>query len=87
MLLWDLFGAMAPTLGEDEDLIFIDEIAALIIAADEGEGAAQRVLTARYASDARLHPGRVVTSQSPRGVVLEADLMRAPDPAIALGLR
>ncbi|WP_306215483.1 MerR family transcriptional regulator [Actinoplanes sp. RD1] len=71
-----LFGAMASTLGKSEELALIDEVAALVIAADEGDDAAERALAARYAADARLHPGRMVTSRSPRGVVLEVDLTR-----------
>jgi len=45
----------------------VDEIAALLVAADAGDAEAEAELAARYASDKRLPPGDVVTSYSPTG--------------------
>lgn len=69
LLLWDVWGAMAPDPTADPELI--DQVAALLVAADEEEragtpdGPAVRELAARYAADDRLHPGDTVTLLSP----------------------
>lgn len=69
LLLWDVWGAMAPDPTADPELI--DEVAALLVAADTEEragsldGPAGRELAARYAADDRLHPGAAVTLLSP----------------------
>ncbi|AGL20160.1 transglutaminase-like domain-containing protein [Actinoplanes sp. N902-109] len=74
LLLWDTFGAQSIEL--DGDLTLIDEVAALLIAADEGDDAADRELEKRYRADPRLHPGPTVTSHSPSGPVREVTLAR-----------
>ena len=69
LLLWDAWGAMLPDPTADPSLL--DEVAALLVAADEEEragrldGPAARELAARYAADDRLHPGESVTLLSP----------------------
>lgn len=69
LLLWDHWGAMAdPAAGiasGDPDLV--DEAAALLLAADGGDEAAERELARWYAADARLHPGERVRCLSPTG--------------------
>ncbi|MET8234193.1 transglutaminase-like domain-containing protein [Micromonospora sp. NPDC005298] len=64
LLLWDGFGAMTDDLST-ADLTLVDEIAALLLAADEGDEAAEKALADRYAGDARLRPGSRVRSISP----------------------
>ena len=56
------------------DVVLIDEVADLLLAADAGDRAAERKLADRYAEDSRLHPGDLVTCHSPRGVSYEVDL-------------
>jgi hypothetical protein len=65
LLLWDGWGAASDTL--DGDLGLIDEIAALMLAADAGDEEADRQLSDRYAADPRLSPGTHVLSFSPAG--------------------
>ncbi|BCJ54948.1 hypothetical protein Asp14428_64230 [Actinoplanes sp. NBRC 14428] len=72
LLLWDRFGAMSHDL--DGDLGLIDEVAALLVAADAGDEAAERRLAGWYATDDRLHPGPAIVSESPRGSVTKVDL-------------
>jgi hypothetical protein len=68
LLLWDVFGAMAdPTTSAGHDARLVDEIAALLLAADAGDEAAERELAERYAADPRLHPGERVLCYSPTG--------------------
>ncbi|MFK4246662.1 transglutaminase domain-containing protein [Micromonospora chokoriensis] len=64
LLLWDRFGAMTEDLST-ADLTLVDEIAALLLAADDGDEAAEKALADRYASDARLRPGPQVHCISP----------------------
>lgn len=64
LLLWDSFGAMTDDL-TDADLTLADEIAALLLAADDGDEAAEKALADRYATDSRLRPGAWVQSFSP----------------------
>ena len=55
LLLWDGWGAMTgPGPAEPADLELADDVAALLVAADEGDEAA---LYQRYLADSRLHPG------------------------------
>lgn len=69
LLLWDVWGAMAPDPLADPELV--DEVAGLLVAADEEEragtldGPVGRKLATRYAVDDRLHPGDTVTLLSP----------------------
>ena len=72
LLLWDVWGLMSDRL--DGDLALIDEIAALLLAADDGDESAELRLDEWYADDPRLHPGERVTCLSPRGVTQEVDL-------------
>ncbi|PGH44612.1 transglutaminase [Micromonospora sp. WMMA1996] len=76
LLLWDGFGTMSddPT---EADLALTDEIAALLLAADAGDAAAERELADRYASDTRLRPDGTVRSVDPvTGTVTTVDLRR-----------
>ncbi|PYC67287.1 transglutaminase [Micromonospora arborensis] len=74
LLLWDSFGAMTDDL-TGADLTLVDEIAALLLAADDGDAAAEKALTDRYVTDSRLSPGAQVRSISPlSGTVSTVDL-------------
>jgi hypothetical protein len=72
LLLWDGWGAMSDTL--DGDLDMVDAIAALLLAADDGDESAERELIARYAADPDLHPGDSVMSFSPVSGPHQVDL-------------
>lgn len=76
LLLWDRWGAMSTNpVGElTGDLGIVDEIAALLLAADDGDGDAEAELERRYAADDRLHPGRTITCVSPVGRMFDVDL-------------
>ncbi|NEA34783.1 transglutaminase-like domain-containing protein [Streptomyces sp. SID13031] len=65
LLLWDSWGAMSGDL--DGDLTLVDEIATLLVAADNGDDSAAEVLAARYASDPDLPPGDRILQLSPAG--------------------
>lgn len=80
VLLWDTWG---PMLAEPEGSVdLVDEVAALLLAADAGADAAERELAARYASDPRLHPGDRVYCQSPSGTTGWVQLTSSqPSPA------
>jgi hypothetical protein len=80
LLLWDVWGAM---LGEravdDRDAAWMDELARLVVAADDGSRAASAELAARYLEDERLHPGERVLQASPYGLPdVEVSLVGAP---------
>lgn len=66
LLLWDGWGAKRG-LGDDDraEIALIDEIAALLVAADGGDAGAEAELADRYAGDERLHPGTRIVSHSP----------------------
>jgi hypothetical protein len=81
LLLWDSWGDMGPDLVGGLDLI--DEVAALLIAADGGSAAAERELEERYATDRRLRPGPVVDCPSPDGTRWEVDLRRREQRKVA----
>jgi hypothetical protein len=72
LLLWDGWGAMGVDLVDDLDLV--DEVAALLIAADDGSEVAERELAERYAADPRLHPPATLVSHSPSGRTTRVDL-------------
>jgi hypothetical protein len=72
LLLWDSWGEIGPDLVNEVELI--DEIAALLLAADDGDEVAERELAERYSVDPRLHPGRTVRCHSPTGVESLVDL-------------
>jgi hypothetical protein len=65
LLLWDMWGGMSLAL--DGDLALVDEVAALLLAADAGDDSAEQELAARYASDPALRPDGRVLSYSPTG--------------------
>ena len=70
LLLWDSWGAAAPG-GEPLSDAELDTLARLLVAADGPDPgpaqAAEDELHARYADDARLHPGPTVVQHSPLG--------------------
>ena len=72
LLLWDSWGIMSGRL--DGDLGLIDDVAALLLAADSGGQAAEQRLAEWYADDPRLHPGDRVLCFSPRGINAMVDL-------------
>ncbi|MET0788962.1 MAG: transglutaminase-like domain-containing protein [Cellulomonas sp.] len=76
LLLWDVWGDTLPGTPTPPDELdrLADEIAALLVAADAGDTAAEASLAERYASDPRLRPDAVVTL-SPTGRVGDADLV------------
>ena len=83
LLLWDVWAAMPAmvdgklVLGDEAPLL--DEVAAMLLAADEGDWAAERDLAERYRSDPRVHPGGTVRCVSPTGTTSMVDLRaRAP---------
>jgi Transglutaminase-like superfamily len=63
LLLWDGWGVMGPDVAEHSDLL--DELAALLIAADRGDAEVEARLVERYRTDPRLHPADVIQSVSP----------------------
>ncbi len=63
MLLWDGWAATEDPLEDQET----DELAALLVRADEGDQGAESELHARYRDDHRLSPGDRVTTYSPFG--------------------
>jgi Transglutaminase-like superfamily len=73
LLLWDVWGAMPGPSG-DGDTELIDEVAALLLRADEGDAAAEEELADRYCTDPRLHPGETVRCMSPTGTESVVDL-------------
>jgi len=76
LLLWDQWGAMTNRLDEapSEDIALVDEVAALLVRAEDGDLGAEQELLARYREDVRLHPGSRVMSLSPTGGVYDVDL-------------
>ncbi|HKD97339.1 MAG TPA: transglutaminase domain-containing protein [Micromonosporaceae bacterium] len=74
MLLWDDWGHMRGPGEAPSDPEFIDELAALLIAADAGDTSAEEDLAHRYGADERLRPGARVVSHSPTGTDLLVDL-------------
>ena len=77
LLLWDVWGAMGGDLADvaPEDIELVDEIARLLVRADDGDVGAEQALLDRYRGDGRLHPGEVVRSLSPNGGRYEVDLL------------
>lgn len=66
LLLWDIWGCMDQQL-DDEAVAVGDEIAALLLAADDGDAAAEEELSDRYARDDRVRPGGTVGCFAPTG--------------------
>jgi Transglutaminase-like superfamily len=75
LLLWDGWGVMGPEADEDTNTL-VDELAALLVAADGGDEAAEAELLEGYRADARLHPGDTIQSFSPYGEITEVVLAR-----------
>jgi hypothetical protein len=77
LLLWDQWGAMTGDLATapPEHLELVDEVAALLLAADAGDVGAEAELEGRYRSDPRLHPPAQIRSFGPGGA-FEVDLSR-----------
>ncbi len=72
LLLWDSWGAVGGDIFHDSEVDLrhadlIDEIAALLLAADDGDESAEGELTKRYAADSRVRPGSEITCHSPSG--------------------
>lgn len=67
LLLWDSWGAMAdPRQPLPEDVVALtDQVAALTVAADSGDGAAEEQLTTLYATREGLRPGPAVLRHDP----------------------
>ncbi|MFV2199028.1 transglutaminase-like domain-containing protein [Nocardiopsis sp. LOL_012] len=63
LLLWDCWGVMGP----GRDLGLVDEVAALLLAADGGCGSAEEELASWYGRDGRLRPQGWVECVSPSG--------------------
>jgi hypothetical protein len=79
LLLWDAWGRIAGpgTPVSDADALWMDEIAALLLAADAGDLAAEARLLERYRSDDGLRPGAEIISVSPTtGAVARVSLER-----------
>jgi hypothetical protein len=75
LLLWDGWGAMGGPVGDAlGDLDVIDDVAALLLAADAGDDDAERDLSGRYATDARLRPGTKIRSYGLTGRHYTVDL-------------
>jgi hypothetical protein len=82
LLLWDVWGAMH---GErpvaEPDALWMDDLAALVAAADAGDAAVGRELARRYAVDDRLNPRGRVMQASPYGLPdVEVDLVGSVPP-------
>ena len=77
LLLWDRWGAMDPLRFDapPRDVDLVDEIATLLVSADDGDASAERALLDRYREDSRLHPGSLVHCISPTGVRSRVDLV------------
>lgn len=76
LLLWDTWGAMSGDLAHipPEHLALVDEVARLLVRADEGDREAERDLLTRYRGNDLLRPGAHVRTVSPNGGVDEVDL-------------
>lgn len=69
LLLWDSWGRIG-TPGEpvsDEDAVWMDEVASMLVAADAGDLDVERRLFERYLDDPGLRPGSTVMQHSPFG--------------------
>ena len=69
LLLWDGWGRISGPGAEvtEEDAAWLDGVAALLLAADDGDLDAEARALLRYRSDAGLHPGPTVVQASPFG--------------------
>lgn len=89
LLLWDLWGAMTVDLAQapEADLHLVDEIAALSVDADSGNGAAEERLRERFLEEDRLFPPDSVRSLSPNGGEWEVDLRTRSKREVGAGFR
>jgi hypothetical protein len=78
LLLWDTWGAMSGhrDRAAPADPVLVDEVARLLVRADEGDREAERELLGRYRADDRLSPGPQIRSFSPDGGLYDVDLHR-----------
>lgn len=69
LLLWDTWGRMGfpDQPANAEDLTWVDAIAELLLASDDGDEAAEDQLLEQYRSDDGLHLGPTVSQESPYG--------------------
>ena len=69
LLLWDGWGRITGPGAEvtEEDAAWLDGVAALLLAADDGDLDAEAGALSRYRSDAGLHPGPTIVQASPFG--------------------
>ncbi len=76
MLLWDVWGAMSeqPAGELTGDLDLVDEVAGLLLAADDGDAGAEADLERLYRADDRLRVGRECFCASPTGRLAWVDL-------------
>lgn len=76
LLLWDIWGARTPynTMTPASEVALIDEVARLLLRADDADLGAERELLDRYREDERLHPRERVYGCSPAGGTYETDL-------------
>jgi hypothetical protein len=86
LLLWDGWEALSSPDGvTDEEASTADEIAELIIAADNGDAGAERRLIDRVRTDARIGPGTAVQTNSPYGdPPVTTDLANGPSGVISV---
>jgi hypothetical protein len=67
LLLWDGWGMCGGPGSQDDAAGYVDQLAALLVASDNGDLDAERRLLERYQRDERLHPGPRVRSVPPLG--------------------
>jgi hypothetical protein len=69
LLLWDGWGRIGVpgSTVSDADGRWLDDIAGLLLAADDGDEAAEHRLLERYRNDSGLHPGPTIVQASPWG--------------------
>jgi Transglutaminase-like superfamily len=67
LLLWDVWGEGQRDTLEGTDMGLIDEVAALLLASDDGDAAAEAQLADRYRTNPQLRPDGRVLCFSPRG--------------------
>jgi len=65
LLLWDIWGGREDIRDDSELDEYVDEIAALLVAADAGDLEAERELVKKYMEDDRLRPGTMMTQWDP----------------------
>lgn len=80
LLLWDQWGAMCGDVATapPDNLVLADDIAGLLVRADDGDVGAEAELLRCYRADERLHPGRRIRSFGPYGGGDDIDLANCP---------